>query len=55
VCGKQVDNPFDVGYVFSEIKHTLECSDYGVWGLRTSNGGGVSHLQLVLADDIVDE
>ncbi len=55
VRGKQVAYPFDVGYVLSEIKGTLECSDYGVWGLQKVNGGCVSHLQLVLADDIVDE
>lgn len=53
--GEQIDNPFDMALVFDEIKGTLECSDYGVLGLREANGGGVSHLQLVLVEDLVKE
>lgn len=53
--GKQIPNLFDVGHVLSEIKGTLECSDYGVLGLQKVNGGCVSHMQLVLADDMVEE
>ena len=53
--GQLIPNTFDVGHVLSEIKGTLECSDYGVWGLQDQNGGNVSHMQLVLADDMVDE
>lgn len=53
--GERIPNPFDMGVVFDEITGALECSDYGVWGLRQANGGGVSHLQLVLVEDQVNE
>ncbi len=54
VRGKQFADPFDVARVLGDVKGTLECRDYGVWGLRTENGGCVSHLQLVLVEDVVD-
>lgn len=49
VYGKPTPNPFDTQWLISQVKHTLECQDYGILAQDA-----VLNISAVSVEDVVD-